>query len=522
MKALLSFSLILYFSGMSLQAQSKLNRSDNFVRYIKEGLIDESKCGCKYLVQDRGEIDGPSIVDFLLKSNRSLLENNTTHIEDEISALELKGSTIKKLFYDDQFILNSDLDLKSEAVRLAILKDYIIKSEVKDIFYSNSKSKQIFNILDYKIKDKYYSNEANVFSLFDSFIGFKALNPVMASNKYEIGQIINNFFSNTLKVENVELSFEQTESHYKIKSKSEEYLIPITAFINLFNGSLNNTDNVCLQNECFYSILIDYVKQIAADNESRYTFSIINPLNDFIDNDQYSNLINQFPFLKIKHSIYLQKMKKSDYDPFGQIGFSFLDASEGNNKQLHSYKLFIGDVDAGRDYLKTQSKKEFYSILLKYRDELKLNDSDLAKINYNITQLTSDNVIDFLNLIDGIGYSQSRIPYKSDVTVIINNKSFEEVFPKIYSWVKDDFGIKNLNYNIITSKISFIRKNKEYKIDFNERAMIDFIYRKDYITKENKYIHIPSDFGSFNTNYYLLTDELSEELQSIFGNVFEW
>ncbi len=510
----------------------KGTNNDILIQIANEGYITEESL--KYNLENKEDVDIPSIIEKLRSSFGN--EINYFKVRDPKSIISdfkrwgLYSHSISTILSDTSYWSSISDYKKVKVLKFASMHDAYMTETARQQIVDNAKSIRFITDADESIDVEFVKGKIGIDEWYGQYDALSPLKQGRSDGVDEIYKIVKYMFEDAYKDQDIGLKVSLVNDKIIIESNGAKHILPIEIFYEEdYESEYNEKEDRYEYKEdveynfTFYRIIVDKIKQVAADNGLPQGYSVYTtvPLGPFFfEKDEYEELIERFPSLAhYEERLYLQKLVKKVYDPYARLNMYF---PYHPNAYIGS-KFGPGhliDVNFDIQYVTTANKLKFIEFM---RDNSKF-------YNFDISNIERDSISIINNLMEG---SENLISYLGPIKLIVNKihpitpkslygKTFTEkenglskAYYNIHRVLNSDLDISKFRYDKEVHKEYFMFEGKEYSIDPGDSNMMEFIGKHIQKSKSGKKFYRDHTFSVIEEVYFYLLPEHVNILKGI-------
>lgn len=518
--------------------QGQRTNLDLLGRLIQDQQLDTTSYLVRYeyedLLENNASMDTPTLLHTIKSDGRGDITESIQALMDVLSKYEvLPGDWL----FGIEAILRSHpewgADISWNVLRVAHLQSYLNQEAVRRNIVDNHFAMQLGDPEREETVRQYLSGEIDLTGF---ILGITDLvQPLRYGTIYdrsELPAVAQSFFNLAVGDLVDEIKITEQRDTLLISTEKYQYLLPLDRLLPYDYTDEGNAfifaDSVQLTAE-FYNVLLEKAKQIDADYQSPYAFSIYEFKDMFrllIDPDDYDRVVRLFPELDcFKVGFGLNRFLVEEYDVFNNIPVSFPFHPSSTDQQLEIRGYKIGDVDGNTHYVTTDEKRRFIAYLSDHRAFYGVSDTGFRDI---AARIEIDLIPENFNLLSyvpdfGITYDKLSDPYvmRPDYVPNINSErnNFADVFPVFDRLVNGAFKATDFSYDKEAETISFKYRKQSYTIPAGNEPMLEKMASLLKETGEKRIYYIYEGLGE--TKYFYLTPAEKKELEVILNTRFK-
>jgi len=505
--------------GINLDILEKLN---------DDGFFEETPYDFNYFWESNVSVDKFRILE--------LMKNDATQVInlpiDSLESVMLSNNMVSPKAFDlfeKCTSKNADLETseKWNLLMLCALRKHLDQKENRVIITENFKEKnKAFGFSETAFNDFTEGKIQLEEFLLKAKIFHKLATGKVKNNK-DLTKAARDFLNTALKKDIPDLKVKKKKNTLIISDGKREHSVLLNSLKEIDYDNYNEKKDTYGYVESFeigaslFNELLPKVKQIAADNKLKYSYAIFDFREIFQGGIGYFYSLNKaFPEIKIFESEYvLLKFASDDYDLDG-IGVSFLQKNAVELRQLEMIRMLIGDVDAGIEYITTETKDKFVDYLERNQKSRGLTKESLKETKKSIYENLYQAESQLIEMIPNLSTTVMSDHGLREPNISPERNSFKEVFPTLDKIVQGSFDAKNLTYLKEERKIALDFNGENYQLprgNLEVMTEVAKILRKQENSEMDVYVQLGLWPSSVSQTYYYMTRKEKKELQQLLG-----
>lgn len=490
-----------------------------------DGVLNAEDYRINGILEDKTNIDKTYILNLLLQKTLLIEDEPSNKIDSIFDKYDLNSPSIK-LILDNPSWKTNPSSQNRDAILVAHSQDYLKQESTRKQIFKNLLSAHLLSEDAQSAGNEYINGKVGLETLISEMKQFHPLDQKTIVNDDQLIEVIRNFF---LKIKDeFSLQVLKKGDNLSVSDGQYEHQMPLNDFKTYDYKNSTSAESIYLDNIqidlSFYQKLLPILKQVGADHNLNKTFSIYNYEGIYhrnIETYAIEDITEIYPAIdRPKSYLFLNIFEKDLGDPLYKFGVSFDHHPLSENEELYLKNPFIGDVDAGINYISTPTKHTFIKYIKDNASNYNFNEEDLSLISSNIKKSLirgSEELLTYLpnikisvhKVLDDV--SRSNYTPKFDET----RNDFKDAYPSFHDVFKNDFIANSFVYDSENHKVKFIYQGKEQTINPGKYNMFNFIKENLKDAKSGKKLFFVKQLSPYKREYYYLTESEVTELRRI-------
>lgn len=491
----------------------------------KDGYLNAEDYKVNGIIEDKTNIDKTYILNLLLKKTLLIEEEPSNKIDSIFDVYDLNSPSIKLILKNPRWKYNPSSQNK-DAILVAYSQDYLKEEAARKLIFKNLLSAHLITQEAQSLGNEYINGKVGLETLISEMKQFHPLDQKTVVNDDQLVDEIRKFY---LLVEDaLPIKVLKNGDNLIVSDGKYEHQMPLNDFKTYDYNNSTSSESIYLDTVnldlSFYQKLLPFLKQIGADHNLNKTFSIYTYDGIYHHNiEEYDidDIAEIYPVIdRPKSFLFLNTFEKGLGDPLYKFGVSFDFHPLSENEELYLDNPFIGDVDAGIDYITTPAKLSFIKYMTDNAITYNLSKDDISEFSTNILNSLVNDSDELLNYLPNIKISVNRLYDKtsrSQYEPMFDEKKndFKHAYPSFHEVLKDDFIATAFEYDTENHKVNFMYKGEAQTIDPGNQNMLDFIRENLKESKSGRKFFFIKQLSVIKKEYYYLTEVEATQLRQM-------